>query len=121
MNLKKRLQSFAWAINGISYAVRTQWNVKFHLFATLSVIVSGFYFQIEKWEWCVVLLCCALVFSLELLNTAIETLADKLHPEQDKLIGLAKDISAGATLVASIFVAVIGLLVFLPHLLESVK
>ncbi len=119
MNFKKRLQSFAWAVNGILYAIKTQWNVKFHLFATLAVLASGFYFQIEKWEWCVVLLCCALVISLELLNTAIETLADKLHPEHDKLIGLAKDVSAGATLIASIFVAMVGLLVFLPHFMNG--
>ncbi len=98
------------------YALKTQWNMRIHLLATIMVIFCGFLLDISKFEWIAVLLCCALVTSLELLNTAIETLADKLHPEQDKLIGTVKDVSAGAVLVASIFAAIIGGIIFLPHI-----
>lgn len=92
--------------------------MRFHLFATIMVIGAAAFFQIEKWEWCVVLLCCGLVISLELLNTAIEVFADKIHPEYDKAIGLVKDIAAGATLVVSVFAAVVGLVVFVPYLFQ---
>lgn len=118
MKIKKRLQSFAWAMNGILYSLKTQWNMRVHLLAVIVVVGAGFCFDIKKWEWSVVLLCCASVISLELINTAIETLADKLHPEHDKQIGIVKDVAAAAVLMVSIFAAVTGLLIFVPYLLS---
>jgi diacylglycerol kinase len=114
--MKKRFQVFVYAFNGIIYALKTQRNMRFHTLAAIAVITAGFYFKIEKWDWCAVLLCCMLVISLELLNTANETLADKLHPERDKMIGISKDVSAAAVLAASIFAAIIGGIIFLPHI-----
>jgi diacylglycerol kinase len=62
-------------------------------------------------------LCIALVLALEAVNSAIEYLADKISPEQDPLIGKAKDIAAGAVLIAAIGAAIIGSLIFIPKLI----
>jgi diacylglycerol kinase len=118
--MKKGFQTFVYAFNGILYALKTQRNMRFHALAAIVVIAAGFYFKIAKWEWCAALLCCMLVISLELLNTAIETLADKLHPERDKMIGIVKDVSAGAVFVASILAIIIGGIIFLPRIFELI-
>jgi diacylglycerol kinase len=84
----------------------------------LIVVFAGFYFKSQVRNGRLVLLCMALVIALELINTAIEKLLNKLHPEFDETIGLAKDISASAVLFASIIAVIIGGIVFVPYLLN---
>lgn len=76
----------------------------------------GFSLKINSLEWIAVILCAGLVLSLELVNTAIEYLADTLHPERAKGIGLAKDAAAGAVFIAALAAACVGVIVFLPKL-----
>jgi len=90
--------------------------MKVHLLAVIVVSAAGFYFQITTTEWLAVLLCFVLVISLEMVNTAIEILANKINPEKDEAIGRAKDVAAGAVLVAAIFAVVIAGIVFGKHL-----
>lgn len=78
------------------------------------VITGGFYFSISKTEWLVVLGCIGMVLSLEMVNTAIEKLADQTHPGHHPQIGLVKDVSAGAVLWASLISVIIGAVIFLP-------
>ena len=105
---------FAWA--GVRSLFRSQLNAKVHLAAALAVVVAGLAFGITAVEWCLVVLCIALVLAAEALNTAIETLADALHPEQHPLVGRAKDLAAAAVLICSIGAAIIGAIIFLPYL-----
>ena len=114
----KLLQSFGYAFKGLSAAVQSELNMKIHLLAVAVVAFAGIYFKITSTEWALVLLCMGLVLSLELINTAIEKLLNKLHPEFDETIGLAKDISASAVLVASVIAVIIGAIVFVPYLLK---
>ena len=97
--------------------VRREPNAWIHLAATVSVVALGFYVSLSAMEWCVIVLAIGLVWVAEAANTAIEYLADEVTREQRKGIGLAKDVGAGAVLLASITSAVIGTVVFVPHIL----
>jgi diacylglycerol kinase len=115
--IKRRLASFGWAIKGIIDLIRNHPNAQIHVLATCIVLPLGFYFNLLPLEWGLIILCIALVLALEAVNSAIEYLADKISPEQDPLIGKAKDIAAGAVLIAAIGAAIIGSLIFIPKLI----
>jgi diacylglycerol kinase (ATP) len=113
----ERATSFRHAVRGIFLVVRTQPNAWIHLVATAGVVVAGLCLNLAHWEWCALVIAIGLVWTAEALNTAVEFLADEVSREQRELIGKAKDAGAGGVLLASIAAAVIGLIVFLPHLL----
>jgi diacylglycerol kinase (ATP) len=115
--LNQRATSFRHAARGILLVVRTQPNAWIHLVATAGVISVGLCLNIEHWEWCALVIAIGLVWTAEALNTAIEFLADEVSREQRELIGKAKDVGAAGVLLASMAAAVIGLIVFVPHLL----
>jgi diacylglycerol kinase (ATP) len=112
MMLKALLRSFRCAFAGIGWALRTQRNLRIHAAATVVAIALGFVQNISAWKWCAVLLCVALVWAAELLNSALEILCDRITREQDEHIRLAKDAAAGAVLVCAI-IRVVAALVFL--------
>jgi diacylglycerol kinase (ATP) len=85
--------------------------------ATVVVLVAGWFFEISRLEWCAVLAAIGLVLTAEGINTAIEAVVDLASPEQHLLAGRAKDVAAGAVLIAAVVAAVIGLLVFGPRVL----
>jgi diacylglycerol kinase len=117
----KFIKSFSHALRGIAFLFNSQLNARIELTITGIVIIAGILFRISTSEWLVILLCIALVLSLEAINTAIEILADKLHPDFDKEIGKVKDVAAGAVLIASIVAAIIGFVIFVPKLLDLIK
>jgi diacylglycerol kinase len=110
--MKIFLSSVRCAGNGIRYAVATERNIRIQLLVFVLVIVAAFILQVHKWEWLLILAISALLFALELTNTAIERLADKVSPQYDAQIGVVKDLMAAAVLVASIFAMLIGLVIF---------
>jgi diacylglycerol kinase len=111
----RRLKSFAYALQGLAHLVRTQPNARLHLLAAVLVCTGGVYFGLSQSEWLWVTVAITLVWSAEAFNTALEQLADVLHPQQHPGIGLAKDVAAAAVLIAAVGAAVIGALVFVPH------
>jgi len=115
---RKLLASFSNAFSGIQLLFRSQVNAQIELGITLMLIIAGFVFGISTMEWLVILLCIALVLSLEGINTAIELFADKLHPGFDSEIGKVKDVAAGAVLIASILASIIGIVIFAPRIFE---
>ncbi len=114
----KLIRSFAHAFRGLSSALREEQNLRIHFLALIIVGALGFYFRIETWEWCVLILTGALVISLELVNTAIENWTDLVTREQNPLVGKIKDISAAAVLVAAIGSVVIGICIFGKYVLD---
>jgi diacylglycerol kinase len=86
-----------------------------HLPSVAIVVVAGVLLKIEGVEWCLVILAIALVFATEALNSALESLADAVHPSHHPLVGRAKDVAAGAVLIASFAAAAVGLIVLLPR------
>ncbi|MDF7822557.1 diacylglycerol kinase family protein [Pontiellaceae bacterium B12227] len=110
--LSERLRSFRYAFNGLWVLLKTQHNAWIHLIATVAVIGAGFFFGIRRDEWCWLVIAIAGVWTAEAFNTALEFLADAVHPEKHPLVGKAKDAAAGAVLISAIGSVAIGLLIF---------
>jgi diacylglycerol kinase (ATP) len=119
--LSERARSFRHAFRGIGVVIRTQHNAWIHLLATVGVIALGFYCRLSHAEWGVTVLAIALVWVTEAVNTAIEFLADEVTLERREGIGRAKDVGAAAVLLAAMASAVIGLIIFVPHLLAMAE
>ncbi len=116
--MKKLFQSFGFAWKGIRAVFSTENNMKIHISVAILVVLFGFLFQISLGEWLAVLICIGLVISSEMINTAFETLVDKVSPEKDPLAGKTKDIAAGAVLINAAISVVVGLIVFLPKVIK---
>ncbi len=108
---------FANAMRGIRIGIVGQSS--FHVHLTLAVATLGLALALhcEVWQWCALGLCIGLVLSLELINSALESLAKGVCSEHNEHVGRALDIASGAVLVASCVAAVIGLAIFLEQLL----
>ncbi|MDD6023040.1 MAG: diacylglycerol kinase family protein [Oscillospiraceae bacterium] len=104
-------RSFGYAGRGIAQAVQSQMNLRVHLVALVTVGIVGFALRLKADHWCMVLLCCMAVISLELVNTALEKACDAVTRENHPLIGQAKDACAGAVLVSAIGSVVIAMLI----------
>lgn len=115
-SIKKRIGSFRFAWEGFKCFIRSEHNAWIHIAATLAVIAFGVYYKISRTEWTAVCIAVALVFSAEMLNTAIEKLCDVVMPQQHESIKRIKDISAAAVLLCSVIACIIGLLIFLPKI-----
>lgn len=113
---KKLRNSFKYAFEGISEAWKTEQNLKIHFVIMTLVIIGGFIFKISAMEWIICLLLFAIVISLELINTAIETTVDIAMPDINEKAKYAKDIAAGAVLFSAIISVIVGLIIFLPKI-----
>ena len=117
--MKKFFKGFYFAWKGISYSFSTQPNFRIHCLIALFVINAGFYFALNTVEWLWIIAATAVVFIVELFNTAIETLVDLVSPEFNPKAGLIKDISAAAVLIAAFMALIIGILIFLPKIVDA--
>lgn len=113
---RSRADSFRDAFAGWGYILRSQRNAWIHSGITILVAAIGFWLKLRTLEWAVLVAAIGLVWVAELFNTGLETLVDLASPETHPLAARAKDIAAAAVLTAAITAAVIGLLVFLPHI-----
>lgn len=95
--------------------------MRLHIIAALVVVALGFAFDVTKTEWGLLIGCMGLVITAEIMNTAIETVVNLVSPHYHQLAGKAKDLAAGAVLVAAITAAIIGTIIFLPYLLAFIK
>src|SRR4051812_36650938 len=115
--LKRRLRSFVYAGRGV-WLLRSEPNARIHLLATAFALIAGTALGLSGLEWALIVVAVALVLTAEALNSALEQLANALMPKHHPLVGRAKDLGAGAVLIAAIAAAVIGVLVLGPHLLR---
>lgn len=112
-----RLRSVRYAVRGIGTMLATQHNARIHLAATIAVMVAGVWCGLSLAEWTAIVVASALVWTAEALNTAVEFLTDVASPTFHPLAGKAKDVAAGAVLLAAAGALVIGGLVFWPKLM----
>jgi diacylglycerol kinase len=119
-SLKSRLQSFRFALNGLRSLLKYEHNSRIHSIAAIAVIILGLLMKINPIEWSLLIIVIGMVFIAELLNSSLESFADSLKPEWNDLIGKAKDYSAAAVLVAAIISLVIGIIIFVPKLLDLI-
>ena len=117
---KKLINSFKYAGEGIISSLKTECNMKVHVFIMLLVILAGVLLKISRDEWIKCIICFAIVISGELFNTAIETVVNIVMPYRNEKAKLAKDISAGGVLVLAIGAAIIGLIIFVPKVIELI-
>jgi len=115
---KMRLKSFRFAFKGIAYMFKTQHNSWIQAGIAAISVFLGFYLNISRVEWLFIIFAIALVFMAELMNTAIETLVDLVSPERNEKAGRIKDLAAGGVLFISLAALIVGIMIFLPKLLE---
>jgi diacylglycerol kinase (ATP) len=116
------LKTFRYAWKGVQYLFRTQPNARVQLIVFVLVVFAGFLFGISKPEWLAILIVSAVVITAEGMNTALEILGDEVADGKWKnLVGRAKDVSAGAVLIAAVFAIVVGLVIFVPYIFQLFK
>lgn len=119
--IKSRLSSFAYAFSGIKMAIRTEANMKIHLFVTTLVLLAAVLFDVTIMHWMILLLCIGWVLVTEMINSSIEALCDFTTKERHPKIKLIKDMAAGAVLISAIVASIVGLLIFLPYIQSYLK
>ena len=114
--LRGRLRSLKFALRGMWLLMTTEDSIKAQLFFGVIAIILGFYFDISNIEWMIQFLAIGLVLVAEAANTAIEEVADFIHPDYHKKIGLIKDIAAGAPSFAAIISLIIAGFIYIPKI-----
>ena len=115
---KHHIISVKNALNGIRLALETQPNLRVHFIVLLIVLFMAIIFRISTVEYLIIILVSGMVISLELANTAVEAIGDELAgTKYNKLVGVAKDVAAGAVLVMAMTAVIIGIIIFLPKIL----
>ena len=116
--MNKFIRGFGFAFKGLGHAVKTQLNFRVHLVLAVIAIALGWYLQLSSSEWLWVIFSIGLVLLTELVNTAIELLVDLVSPGFNETAGKVKDIAAAAVLVTAFTALAIGIIIFLPKLLQ---
>lgn len=116
--LKKFLLGFRWAGAGLAHAFRTQRNMQIHGLATLIAAAISLHLALNPLEWALLLLTCGLVWTAELLNTALEETLNHITPDIHPQVKVAKDVAAAAVLAASLAALGVGLCLWGPKLLR---
>lgn len=119
--LAGRLRSFGYAIRGVGTMLRSQRNAWIHALATVMVLAAGLALGISVNDWKWLVLAMVSVWGAEALNTALELLADAAKPEFHPLVKQAKDVAAGAVLIAAIGAATVGALIFIPAVVSRLQ
>ena len=116
--MKRLYLSFRFASEGVLLWLKSEKNFLLQVCMGVSVLACGLFFKISSMEWIAILICCAIVLSLEMMNTAIEQLADAVDTNHNIAIKRVKDIAAGAVMLAAIVSTVIALIIFIPKILN---
>ncbi len=118
--IKKFFLSFTYAIKGLKYAYRNEQNLAFDIGMSILVVIAGFLFKVSISEWALLALTIGIVLSLELINTAIEAVVDLVTEDYHPLAKVAKDTSAAAVFICAIASVIVGLIIFLPKIINLI-
>lgn len=121
IDARKFFRSLRFAWNGVALLARQEQSFRIQLFAAAVLIALIFVFDLSRGETALLLVVATIVLVLELLNGAVERLVDVFKPRIHQYAEEVKDLMAGAVLVASVGAAIVGLIVFVPHLLPLVR
>lgn len=110
------IEKFTNAFRGLPRGIRGQSSFTIHFAVSAGVVALARMTQCQRWEWGILLLCIAVVLTAELFNSALEHIARGLCTERNEDVGAALDIASAAVLVASIFAAIIGLMILIPRI-----
>jgi diacylglycerol kinase (ATP) len=112
--LTGRLKSVKFAFLGAVKLITTEHSIMVQFSLGIIMTIAGFYFKISSTEWLFQTMAIGLVMSIEGLNTAVEKIADFIHPNYHERIGFIKDIAAGAVFFAAMTAIAIGLIIYIP-------
>lgn len=114
MKIRSLIECFNCAFDGVKYSLKTQRNMRIHFLATVVVLMLALIFKLTKLELLVLFITIALVILTEMINTAIEVTIDLITEEYHPKAAAAKNVAAGAVLVAAVLAAIVGFLIFFP-------
>lgn len=114
--VRGRVKSFVYAFQGAYKLVTTEHSVMVQFSIGVLVTIAGFYFEISTTEWLFQIMAIGLVLSIEGLNTAIEKIADFIHPQYHERIGFIKDIAAGAVFFAALAALGVAAVIYCPKI-----
>jgi diacylglycerol kinase len=113
----KFLAGFGYAFHGLWYTLCTQRHARIHILIAILAITMGILLHISALEFAILFVAITGVFTTEMLNTVAELCVDLASPQYHPLAKIAKDVAAGAVLANAILAIIIGLFIFLPHLI----
>ncbi len=109
-----RFKSMGFALKGALKLINTEHSVMVQSSLVVIMTLAGFYFNITRIDWMFQIFAFGLVLSIEGLNTAVEKIADFVHPDFHERIGFIKDIAAGSVFFAAMTAIAIGLFIYIP-------
>jgi diacylglycerol kinase (ATP) len=121
IDFKVLIKSFHYAFEGIAYTLKYNQNIRIHLFVALLVVIASIIFKVTPFEMGILGIMIILVISTEMINSAIEQMVNLIIQEHRKEAKVAKDVGAGMVLVTSLGSVVVGILIFVPHILRLFK
>lgn len=116
-SIPARIQSFKHAFRGMWWLIREEHNSWIHLAILVVLIPVCVILGLSTVEWALIVICTGLVLAMELVNSSVERMADKISPGHDPDIGKIKDLAAAAVLISAIAAAIVGLIILIPKLL----
>ncbi len=111
-----RIKSLKFALKGMWILITTEDSIKAQLIFAIIATIMGFYFEISTTEWALQFIIIGLVLVAEAANTAIEEVADFIHPDYHEKIGLIKDIAAGAPSFAALISLIVAGFIYVPKI-----
>ena len=112
--LVNRIKGVGYAFKGAFMLLKYEASIQAQAIIAIAVTIAGFYFEISSTEWLVQILTIAVVMGVEGANSAIEEIADFIHPEHHSKIGYIKDIAAGAVFFTAIAAVIIACIIYIP-------
>jgi diacylglycerol kinase (ATP) len=115
--VKGRMKSMVYSIKGAYLLVTSEHSIMVQFFIGIAVTIAGFYFEISSTEWMFQILAIGLVLAIEGANTAIEKIADFIHPNYHEKIGFIKDVASGAVFYAALAALAVGIIIYYPKVM----
>lgn len=115
--VKGRMKSMVYSIKGAYLLVTSEHSIMVQFFIGVAVTIAGFYFEISSTEWMFQILAIGLVLAIEGANTAIEKIADFIHPDYHEKIGFIKDVASGAVFYAALAALAVGIIIYYPKVM----
>lgn len=119
--IRKHVRSYKFALRGLAAIFLQQLNFRLELLISVVVIATGVILRINSIEWIVIVFAISLVLIAEALNSAVEAICDAVSRDFHKEIRHAKDIAAGSVLLAAIAAIIVGVIIFLPYIINGLK
>jgi diacylglycerol kinase (ATP) len=121
INVRKFAKSVTFALEGIAYALNGDQNLRIHFIVASLVILASIFLKVNPFEMGILGITILLVIAAEMINSAIEKMVDLITTEHRREAKIAKDVSAGMVLLIALGSIIIGILIFVPHILQILR